>query len=151
LIVIYTGIPANANDPVWFPPWMRLVQRAAYFDQMTPEEEVGPQLQKRGLSMKDVRYVVLTHLHQDHDGGLRHFPNAEIIVARAEWEAAIGLKGQLGGYLNQRWLKWLSPTLIDFENDAYGAFSHSHPLAEHGDVHLVSTPGHSAGDPSYCR
>jgi glyoxylase-like metal-dependent hydrolase (beta-lactamase superfamily II) len=145
LLVIDTGIPANANDPVWFPPWMRLVQRAAYFDQMTPEEEIGPQLQKRGLSIKDVRWVVLTHLHQDHDGGLHHFPNAEILVATAEWEAATGLKGRLGGYLNQRWPKWLSPTLIDFKNGAYGAFSHSHRLTERGDVHLVSTPGHSAG------
>lgn len=145
LIVIDTGIPANANDAVWFPPWMRLVQRAAYFDRMTPEEEVGPQLQKRGLSTNDVRWVVLTHLHQDHDGGLHHFPKAEIIVARSEWEAAIGLKGRLGGYLNQRWPKWLSPTLIEFKDDAYGAFTHSHQLTKRGDVQLVSTPGHSAG------
>ena len=145
LIVIDTGIPANANDPIWFPPWMRLVQRAAYFDQMTPEEEIGPQLQKRGLSIKDVRWVVLTHLHQDHDGGLHHFPNAEVIVTRAEWQAAIGLKGRLGGYLNQRWPKWLFPTFVEFKNGAYGAFPHSHPLTKRGDVCLVSTPGHSVG------
>lgn len=145
LIVIDTGIPTNANDPIWFPPWMRLVQRAAYFDQMTPEEEIGPQLQKCGLSPNDVRWVVLTHLHQDHDGGLHHFPKAEIIIARSEWEAATGLKGRLGGYLNQRWPAWLSPTLIDFKNSAYGAFTHSHQLTKRGDVQLVSTPGHSAG------
>lgn len=145
LIVIDTGIPAHANAPIWFPPWMRLVQRAAYFDQMTPEEEIGPQLQRRGLSPKDVRWVVLTHLHQDHDGGLHHFPKAEIIIAHSEWEAAIGLKGRLGGYLNQRWPKWLSPTLIEFKNGAYGAFPYSCQLTKRGDVHLVSTPGHSAG------
>ena len=145
LIVIDTGIPASANAPVWFPPWMRLVQRAAYFDQMTPEEEIGPQLQKRGLSIKDVRWVVLTHLHQDHDGGLYHFPQAEILVARAEWEAATGLKGRMAGYLNQRWPKWFSPTFIEFTNGAYGPFTHSHQLTRGGDVHLVATPGHSAG------
>lgn len=145
LILIDTGIPANANDPIWFPPWMRLVQRAAYFDRLTPEEEIGPQLQKRGISIKDVRWVVLTHLHQDHDGGLQHFPQAEILVARAEWEAAIGFKGRLGGYLNHRWPKWLSPRLIEFENSTYGAFTHCHQLTRHGDVYLVPTPGHSAG------
>jgi glyoxylase-like metal-dependent hydrolase (beta-lactamase superfamily II) len=145
LMLIDTGIPANANAPIWFPPWMRLVQRAAYFDQMTPEEEIGPQLQKCGFSTKDVRWVVLTHLHQDHDGGLHHFPKAEILVAKSEWEAAIGLRGRLGGYLNQRWPKWLSPTLVEFKNSAYGPFSHSHQLTKRGDVRLVSTPGHSAG------
>lgn len=145
LIVIDTGIPTNANDPIWFPPWMRLLQRAAYFDQMTPDEEIGPQLQKLGLSAQDVRWVVLTHLHQDHDGGLHHFPNAEIVVAKAEWEAAIGLKGRMGGYLNQRWPKWLSLTLVDFKDGAYGTFLHSHSLTKRGDVHLVPTHGHSAG------
>jgi glyoxylase-like metal-dependent hydrolase (beta-lactamase superfamily II) len=145
LIVMNTGIPVNANDPIWFPPWMRFVQRAAYFDQMRPEQEIGPQLQKHGLSTKDVRWVVLTHLHQDHDGGLHHFPEAEIVVARSEWEAAISLKGRLGGYLNHRWPKWLSPTLVEFKNGAYGAFTHSYQLTRRGDVHLVSTPGHSAG------
>ncbi len=26
LILIDTGIPADANKPVWFPPWMRMVE-----------------------------------------------------------------------------------------------------------------------------
>ena len=145
LIVIDTGIPANANDPVWFPPWMRLVQRAAYFDRMSSEEEIGPQLQKRGLSINDVRWVVLTHLHQDHDGGLHHFPQAEIVITQAEWKAAAGLKGRLVGYLNLRWPKWFSPTLIEFKNDPYGVFTYNHQLTLAGDVHLVPTPGHSLG------
>lgn len=145
LIVIDTGIPTEANKPIWFPPWMRLLQRAAYFDEMTPEDEIGPQLQERGLSTKDVRWVVLTHLHQDHDGGLHHFPNAEIVITRSEWAAAIGLKGRFGGYLNQRWPKWLSPSLVDFEDIPYHAFAKSYPLTKSGDVRLVPTHGHSVG------
>jgi len=144
LIVVDTGIPANANDPIWFPPWMRLVQRAAYF-QMAPEQEIGPQLRARGLAADDVRWVVLTHLHQDHDGGLKYFPKAEMVLSRAEWAAARGLKGRLAGYLNHRWPDWLAPRLIDFDDGPRGAFPHSYRLTARGDVHLVPTPGHSAG------
>ena len=144
LIVVDTGIPANANDPVWFPPWMRLVQRAALF-QMTPEQEIGPQLKIHGLAAGDVRWVVLTHIHQDHDGGLKYFRNAELIVSRAEWQAASGLKGRVAGYLNQRWPDWLAPRLVDFDGGPRGEFPRSWQLTAGGDVHLVPTPGHSAG------
>ena len=63
---------------------------------ITAEQEIGPQLRARGLSPADVRWVVLTHLHQDHDGGLHHFPQAEVIVARAKWQVAQGMRGRAG-------------------------------------------------------
>jgi len=115
---------------------------------MTPDEEIGPQLQKRGLSPKDVRWVLMTHLHQDHDGGLHFFPNAEIVIDKSEWNAAIGLAGRLGGYLNQRWPKWLSPTLVDFNDGMCHAFAKSHSLTKRGDVRLIPTHGHSTGSMS---
>ncbi len=89
LIVVDTGIVSTANTPVYFPPWMRLVQRAARF-RIEPEQEIGPQMAAGGLSPQDVRWVVLTHLHQDHDGGLQYFPQAEFIISRLEWQAARG-------------------------------------------------------------
>lgn len=144
LIVIDTGIPADANKRIWFPPFMPLVQRAAKFD-MTPEQEVGPRLRRLGFSPDDVRWVVLTHLHQDHDGGLHHFPNAEFIVSRREWAAAAGFKGRLNGYLNQRWPDWLQPRLVDFDKTPFGAFTSHRTLTKSGDVHLIPTPGHSPG------
>src|ERR1044072_4978746 len=54
------------------------------------EEEVGPQIKARGIAPGDIRKVVLTHLHMDHDGGLAHFPQSEIIVPRGELELAKG-------------------------------------------------------------
>lgn len=142
LMVVDTGIAENANQPVYFPPHMRLIQRAAPF-QITREQEIDHQMQARGLNPADVRYVVMTHLHQDHDGGLHHFPNAEFIVSRAEYEPAVGFKGRMGGYLNQRWPSWFKPTLIDFTGDSVGSFPHSYALTD--DITLVPTPGHSAG------
>jgi N-acyl homoserine lactone hydrolase len=144
LIVIDTGIPADANKRVWFPPFMPLLQRAAKFN-MTPEQEVGPQLRHLGISPDDVRWVVLTHLHQDHDGGLHHFQNAEFVVSRQEWEAATGFKGRMNGYLNQRWPNWFQPRLVDFDQAPFGSFASHYSLTQAGNVHLVPTPGHSPG------
>ncbi len=144
LIVIDTGISADANKRIWFPPFMPLVQRAAKFD-MTPEQEIGPQLRRLGFSPDDVRWVVLTHLHQDHDGGLHHFPNAEFVVSCREWVAAAGFKGRLSGYMNQRWPDWFQPRLVDFDKPPFGAFASHHTLTKLGDIHLVPTPGHSLG------
>jgi glyoxylase-like metal-dependent hydrolase (beta-lactamase superfamily II) len=145
LIVIDTGIPADANKRIWFPPFMPLLQRAAKF-QMTPEEEVGPQLRQLGLSPNDVRWVVLTHLHQDHDGGLHHFPNAEFVVSSKEWEMAVGLKGRMNGYLNQRWPDWFKPRPVDFNSGIpFEPFGGHHTLTQGEDIHLVPTPGHSPG------
>lgn len=63
-----------------------------------PEEEIGPQLRALGIGMRDVKRVVLTHLHMDHDGGLTHFPNSEILVARGELSKARGWGGRVRGY-----------------------------------------------------
>ncbi|MEO7913526.1 MAG: N-acyl homoserine lactonase family protein [Roseiflexaceae bacterium] len=144
LIVVDTGIPANANDRIFFPPWMPLVQRAAPF-RITAEEEICPLMRTRGLSPEDVRWVVQTHLHQDHEGGLHHFPNAQVLISRSEWQAAQGLSGRLAGYLSYRWPQSLAPILIDFQAYSAGAFPQRHVLTRVGDVQLVPTPGHSAG------
>ena len=42
------------------------------------EQEIGPQLRGLGIGPRDVKRVILTHLHMDHDGGLAHFPNSAI-------------------------------------------------------------------------
>ena len=143
LIVVDTGIPADANAPPYFPPHLLLMQRAAFFD-ISAEDEIGTQMQRRGLDPADVRWVVLTHLHQDHDGGLKHFPNAEIVIARPEWAAGQGWGGRMNGYHNGRW-RSITPTLVEFENRVYYNFARSETLTRAGDIRLVPTPGHSAG------
>ncbi len=142
LIVIDTGIATNANDRVYFPPYMPLVQRAAYFD-ISREQEIDMQMRAKGLNPDDVHTVILTHLHQDHDGGLHHFPNADFIVSQAEWNVATGLKGRMGGYLNQRWFDGFVPKTITFDSGAYGAFDSSYRLYDN--LVLVPTAGHSVG------
>ena len=144
MIVVDTGIPHDANKPRYFPPYMPLLQRAAQFD-ISPHEEIGPKMRALGLEPKDVRWVVLTHLHQDHDGGLHHFPNSEFIVSRDEWNFASGFKGRMNGYLNQRWPRGFAPRLVSFDAGPLGPFTSHECLTAAGNVTLVPTPGHSPG------
>ena len=72
------------------------VRSCAIFE-MEPELEAGPQLRALGIGPRDVRQVVLTHMHMDHDAGLRHFPQSRIRVAAGELAKARGMLGVLRG------------------------------------------------------
>jgi glyoxylase-like metal-dependent hydrolase (beta-lactamase superfamily II) len=108
------------------------------------EEEIGPQLRALGIGRRDVRRVVLTHLHVDHDGGLEHFPDTEINVSRRELRTAHGWMGRLRGYLPNRWPRWFDPVPLDLSPEKFGPFSASARLTSAGDVVAVATPGHTA-------
>ncbi|HET8844538.1 MAG TPA: MBL fold metallo-hydrolase, partial [Ktedonobacteraceae bacterium] len=108
-------------------------------------EEIGPQLKQLDISPRDVRWLVLTHLHTDHAGGLYHFPGVETVVTRKEYQAARGFTGQLAGYLPQHWPDWFKPRLIDFSPEPFANFPRHMKLTSAGDVLLIPTPGHTSG------
>jgi N-acyl homoserine lactone hydrolase len=108
------------------------------------EEEIGPQLRALGIASRDVKTVILTHMHMDHDGGLAHFPHSDIQVARGEIRTASGLLGQMRGYLPNRWPSWFAPAPLDLGTETFGPFAASKRLTQAGDVVAVATPGHTA-------
>ncbi len=56
-------------------------------------ESLAEQLRADGINPENIASVVLSHLHADHVGGLRDFPNARIIVDAAGSDALTRLKG----------------------------------------------------------
>jgi len=108
------------------------------------EQEIGPQLRALGIAPRDVKRVVLTHLHMDHDGGLAHFPDSEILVAPGELQTASGMIGRVRGYLPQRWPSWFDPLPLTLAAEPFGPFAASRRLTQAGDVVAVATPGHTA-------
>lgn len=144
VIVVDTGETARVSEPGYFPRW-HPYYRVAVRESVGPEEEIGPQLRRLGMKPGDVRWLVMTHLHTDHAGGLHHFPESEILVTRTEYAAARGLRGKLRGYLPHRWPAWFAPRFVDFHDEPLGPFPRSVRLTRAGDVRLVPTPGHTAG------
>jgi N-acyl homoserine lactone hydrolase len=143
LIVVDTGETARTSEPGYFPRWHPFYRFATRMHIGT-DDEIGPQMKRLGLSPDDVRWVVMTHMHTDHAGGLAHFPNAEILLARAEHDATLGFKGTVSGYLRNRWPSWFVPKLVDFGAEKVGEFP-AKMLTKAGDVSLVATHGHSPG------
>jgi N-acyl homoserine lactone hydrolase len=144
VIIVDTGETARASQPGYFPRW-HPVFRLAVREWIEPEEEIGPQLETLGIGRGDIRHVVMTHLHTDHAGGLDHFPDADILVARAEIAYASGFLGRLRGYPNGRWPAWFDPMPVDLAPEPLGPFPQSLRLTQAGDVSLVPLPGHSPG------
>lgn len=144
LIVVDTGETARVAELGYF-PWWHPYYRYGLREWVRPEEEIGPQMRAIGLDPKDVRWVLLTHLHTDHAGGLAHFPKAEHLLARREYENAQGVIGLTRGFLSNRWPHWFDPTMIDMQPEPVAPFPSSYRVTQSGDVRFVPTTGHTVG------
>ena len=81
LVLFDTGChPQVAVDPVGY--WGKI----ANFLQVrfSPDLVVDAQLKLLGYKPADVKYVVVSHLHLDHSGGMALFPNAQFLIMKGE-------------------------------------------------------------------
>ena len=95
-------------------------------------------LQEVGVAAEDINFVFQSHLHWDHSGLLRYFPNAKIIVQRQEYSYAINPPPFAEAfyrchYYNSPVLKW---QLIDGDESLMPGIT------------AISTPGHTPGHQS---
>jgi glyoxylase-like metal-dependent hydrolase (beta-lactamase superfamily II) len=142
LCLFDTGQSAAAARPGHLPRWHPFLRLARF--ELGPEDEAPAQLRRAGLDPAATRWVVLSHLHTDHAGGIGMFPDAEVLVSATEWRRATGIGGRLRGYTPGHWPA-LEPTLLDLSGPPVGPFSGSHDLAGDGTLLVVPTPGHTPG------
>jgi N-acyl homoserine lactone hydrolase len=140
VIVVDTGSGAHLKR---LPRWHPYFQMAVRFD-IEPEQEIGPQLRGLGIDARDVKTVVLTHFHIDHDGGLAHFPHSRIFANGDEIARTAGIAGAIQGYLPGRWPTWFYPQPLAWQALRHGPFARSARITAAGDVIAVPTPGHTA-------
>ena len=144
VIVVDTGDTVRTAEPGYFPRWHPYYRTSVRLE-VTPEQEVGPQLRGLGVQPEEIRTVILTHFHTDHAGGLHHFPESEVLVSASDYKNAQGFTGRLQGYLPHRWPEWFAPTPIPFRQEGVGPFEQSYKVTAAGDVLIVPTPGHTPG------
>lgn len=53
---------------------------------ITKETMIDYQLKKKGIESSEINYIILSHLHPDHIGGLEKFSNAAIIMTDTCWK-----------------------------------------------------------------
>ena len=142
LCLFDTGQTAEAARPGYFPRWHPFLRLARF--ELGPEDEIGSQLARSEIDPASVRWVVLSHLHTDHVGGVGPFAGAEVVVSRAEWERASGISGRLLGYIHPDRLP-SAPVLVDLAGPPVGPFPGSFDVAGDGGLLVVPTPGHTPG------
>jgi N-acyl homoserine lactone hydrolase len=144
LILVDTGESARIAEPGYLPRWHPFLRFALRLN-VRPEEELGARLAQLGVAPADIRWVVLTHLHSDHVGGLAHVTGSEIVVSETEYATARGWPGRVRGYLPQHWPPGFAPRRVRLPEQPYGPFPRSLPLTAAGDVVLIDTAGHTPG------
>jgi glyoxylase-like metal-dependent hydrolase (beta-lactamase superfamily II) len=108
------------------------------------------QLPQIGFKPSDVKHVIISHLHWDHAGGMRDFPDARFIINRKEWEFADELNGIplfKNAFIKEQFcVPGLEKEL--FETDPAKPFLNfpaSYDVFGDGSMVLVDLPGHSPG------
>ncbi|MBA2523147.1 MAG: N-acyl homoserine lactonase family protein [Solirubrobacterales bacterium] len=144
LIVVDTGESSHANDPGYQPRWHLFAQKSER-RWVEPKEEIAPQMRNLGLDPGAVRWLVMTHMHGDHAGGLEHFKGADVLMSAREAAMAFSRTGPLNGYFNSHYPSWLTPQRLAFDRDPWEGFDASFSLTEDAKIRLVPTPGHTLG------
>jgi N-acyl homoserine lactone hydrolase len=78
---------ASLTDSDYFPGsgFTGLIYRRLARFEIDPDRALAARPAAVGYEIADVRTVVLSHLHQDHLGGLHELGHADIVLDRREW------------------------------------------------------------------
>ena len=154
LIVFDTGQDrASVTDHNYFPGGLTgyLYHRLARFA-IGEHDTLTAQLAALGYAPADVDTAIVSHLHEDHIGGLRELTGSELLVSAAEWDELAGPAPELRGFLRRHiqlpGLTWHQISPEPARDRALAPFAESLDVMGDGSLVLLPTPGHTAGSMS---
>jgi N-acyl homoserine lactone hydrolase len=116
--------------------------------QLGPETPLPDLLRRIGENPASIRWVILSHAHFDHSGGLMDLPGIPVLLTREELQFANDAEVQSRGYVFaahvQKFPRSDAPTL-KFEPVPYETFGQSADLYKDGSVVVVPLYGHTPG------
>jgi glyoxylase-like metal-dependent hydrolase (beta-lactamase superfamily II) len=144
---------SSVTAPDYFPGGLTglVYSRLARFD-IGPGDTLAAGLSRLGYRADDVRTAVISHLHQDHIGGLPVLGTADIVVSSAEWKTLERPFPEARGFLRRHielpGLRWRQIVPESFSDSALAPFTAGHDLFGDGSLVVLPTPGHTPGSVS---
>lgn len=148
-VLIDTGYTVQALSASGRSAALRFYSRALGA-QLLPEGQPAPFLARHGLRPEDITTVIVTHFHADHVSGLRLFPRARFIAARAGWDALRG-SGTWGNLRHAVFPELLPPDfadrldLIEDKRRVQTDLGMAYDLLGDGALLALPLPGHTVG------
>ena len=140
-----TGESVHRNDPGYFPRWMPFSRILAKVH-IKHDEGIGARLQARGVNPGDIKGVILSHLHDDHAGGLNYLPGVPVYLSQTHWDIfKHRFHATFEGCCPARWPANFSPRLLEAKDHPIGPWKQTYPLTSDGRDVAVDTPGHVPG------
>jgi N-acyl homoserine lactone hydrolase len=155
LVLFDTGQDQRSvTDPNYFPGGVvgHFYRRLAKFE-IPKGATLTEQLSAQGFDIADVRVAILSHLHQDHIGGLRELPkSAQVLVSSTELAEVdkrfAVVNGLMRDHIQVPGINWVPITPQLVQDDSIAPFTHAHDVMGDGSLLLLPTPGHTPGSTS---
>jgi N-acyl homoserine lactone hydrolase len=154
LVLFDTGQDrASVTDADYFPRGILRVaySRLARFE-IAEGDTLTRQLDAAGYDIADVTTAIVSHLHQDHIGGLRELGHAEILVSGDEWASLSAprpaMRGLLTRHIDLPGLRWRRMDFSPLGTSDLNPFTSGLDLFDDGSLVILPTPGHTPGSVS---
>jgi glyoxylase-like metal-dependent hydrolase (beta-lactamase superfamily II) len=152
LVLFDTGQDrASVTDPGYFPRsgLTGLIYRRLARFHIDPDQTLAARLAAVGYDIADVHTAVLSHLHQDHIGGLPELGHADIVLDQREWLSLKlprpEVRGLLTEHIDLPGLRWRTVMPQPISDPDLAPFTSAHDLFGDAGLVLLPTPGHTPG------
>jgi glyoxylase-like metal-dependent hydrolase (beta-lactamase superfamily II) len=136
----------------YFPLKIYALITPVYFQ---PEDSAVYQLKQIEIEPKDIKYIMISHFHADHVGGLLDFPNAQFICFNSAYKAVKdrrGISALKAGFLSELLPSDFEQRVIFIENkketslpSEYAPFNTGFDILGDNSILAVELPGHVTG------
>jgi N-acyl homoserine lactone hydrolase len=147
-LLIDTGNSSHFDDEIAGYPFLLRLKLKNLAGQLTPEVALPELMRLVGGDPTKIKWVILSHTHLDHAGGLMDLPAVPVLLTREELQFAFNPAVQAKGFVipvhTQKFPSPDAPTL-KFDAKPYETFDESTDLYGDGSVVVVPLRGHTPG------
>jgi glyoxylase-like metal-dependent hydrolase (beta-lactamase superfamily II) len=147
-LLIDTGNSSHFNDEIHgfpFGIWLKLRFLAG---QLKPEVPLTEMLRRVKEDPAKLRWVILSHAHLDHSGGLMDLPRVAVLLSQEELQFAADPNVQAKGFVIAAHMQTFPATgapTLRFDPQPYETSDESADLYKDGSVVVVPLRGHTPG------